>query len=91
MACPTCDHTMQNLGVENQKIFWCPRCGTLKTISGDYEEIEQTIFIKRIFNVAKKKLAYPSYQDIQKCDVSAYFTVNPKNLDHPSIDLYTVK
>lgn len=29
MACPTCDHTMQKLPVENPPHFWCPRCGTL--------------------------------------------------------------
>lgn len=30
MACPTCDHTMQNLGGTAHKYFWCPRCGTLR-------------------------------------------------------------
>lgn len=36
MSCPTCDHTMQNLGVEKPaehgatQVFWCPRCGTVK-------------------------------------------------------------
>ncbi len=34
MACDTCSHTMQNLGVEGQRIFWCPRCGSLKTVVG---------------------------------------------------------
>lgn len=31
MACPTCDHTMQGLGLTTtgQRWFWCPRCGTL--------------------------------------------------------------
>jgi uncharacterized protein YbaR (Trm112 family) len=29
MACPTCDHTMQRIS-EAEKVFWCPRCGTLK-------------------------------------------------------------
>ncbi len=29
MSCPTCTHTMQRLDQE-QRIFWCPRCGTLK-------------------------------------------------------------
>ena len=93
MACPTCDHTMQNLGVENQKIFWCPRCGTLKTVSpsGDYEENEQTIFVKTILYRGKKKLTYPSYQNEQKCNVLADFTVNQQNLDHPTIELYDVK
>lgn len=37
MPCPTCDHTMQNLGVELaadspvNAVFWCPRCGTIKS------------------------------------------------------------
>lgn len=31
MACPNCDHTMQNLGVNGQKVWWCPRCGTVKS------------------------------------------------------------
>jgi hypothetical protein len=30
MSCPVCNHTMQNLGVPDQRIFWCPRCGTLR-------------------------------------------------------------
>jgi len=32
MACPTCDHTMHSLGStkNNESIFWCPRCGTVK-------------------------------------------------------------
>ena len=34
MACPTCDHTMQIVGVMCQPytglgLFWCNRCGTL--------------------------------------------------------------
>lgn len=48
MACPTCDHTMQNLGVNGQKIFWCNRCGTIKTITRDYEEFEEPIWIQNI-------------------------------------------
>lgn len=27
MSCPTCGHTMQNMG---GAFFWCPRCGTVK-------------------------------------------------------------
>ncbi len=34
MACPTCDHMMQNLGATTDRIFWCPRCGTIRTIRG---------------------------------------------------------
>jgi len=29
MACPTCDHTMQNLNGGIEPWFWCPRCGTV--------------------------------------------------------------
>ncbi len=33
MPCPKCDHTLQNLGLDKpgRTVFWCPRCGTLKT------------------------------------------------------------
>lgn len=32
MACPTCEHTMQGIGVveSGERVWWCPRCGTLK-------------------------------------------------------------
>jgi Zn-finger nucleic acid-binding protein len=38
---PTCNETMQNLGVEGQRIFWCPRCGTLKLYSGEHADVER--------------------------------------------------
>jgi len=28
-ACPNCDHAMQHVTTTN-RVFWCPRCGTLK-------------------------------------------------------------
>lgn len=50
MACPTCDHTMQNLGIKDWvkgSIFWCPRCGTLKfRRSQNFEEVESPYYIK---------------------------------------------
>jgi len=34
MACPTCDHTMHNIGrtyhQQYESLFWCERCGTIK-------------------------------------------------------------
>jgi predicted RNA-binding Zn-ribbon protein involved in translation (DUF1610 family) len=31
MACPTCSHTMEGLDArEGERLFWCPRCGTIK-------------------------------------------------------------
>lgn len=31
MACFACDHTMQRVNAGQPRVFWCPRCGTLKT------------------------------------------------------------
>lgn len=34
MSCPTCDHTMERIthaGEPVQAVFWCPRCGTIRT------------------------------------------------------------
>jgi len=31
MACPTCDHTIQNVAFfDSHSIYHCPRCGTMK-------------------------------------------------------------
>ena len=31
MSCPTCDHTMESLGVcDEAVVYLCPRCGTVK-------------------------------------------------------------
>jgi transposase len=38
MACPNCDHTMQQVSgpmIEaGNRVFWCPRCGTIKDADG---------------------------------------------------------
>lgn len=31
MACPTCDHTMEKISDGNGGVFWCRRCGTIKS------------------------------------------------------------
>ena len=35
MACKNCNHTMQGLGetADGRRHFWCPRCGTLRSLS----------------------------------------------------------
>jgi Zn-finger nucleic acid-binding protein len=39
MPCPTCNHTMHGLGEnEGRRHFWCPRCGTVKTMTGEFED-----------------------------------------------------
>lgn len=41
MSCPTCDHTMHNIGCclhSGLPFFWCPRCGTLKPCDSEAAE-----------------------------------------------------
>lgn len=48
MPCPTCDHTMQNIGVEHERIFWCSRCGTLKNERNpEYYDVDVPSWVKR--------------------------------------------
>ncbi len=54
MACPTCSATMQNLGVEGQRIFWCPRCGTVKAeTSLDFAMIGVPALARRVRDAAE--------------------------------------
>lgn len=46
MSCITCDHTMQRVNGGNPPVFWCPRCGTIKT-GGGVPEFEAPTLIKR--------------------------------------------
>ncbi len=41
MPCPTCSHTMQNLGLatNGRRTFWCSRCGTIKTEAEGLHEV----------------------------------------------------
>lgn len=50
MPCPTCNQTMQNLGLDTspKRTFWCPNCGTLKTVCGDFEESERPALVRRL-------------------------------------------
>jgi tRNA(Ile2) C34 agmatinyltransferase TiaS len=48
MACPTCNQTMQNLGVPGERKFWCPNCGTLKAEqTNGHVDIEAPTVIRR--------------------------------------------
>jgi carbon storage regulator CsrA len=51
MACPICDSTVQhlgNLGVIGKRIWWCPRCGTLVTVSDEGREADVPAWTKVI-------------------------------------------
>lgn len=58
MACPTCDHTMQGLTVDQEPhakpviVHWCPRCGTLKSVSFEHVEIDVPMLVTRVTSFA---------------------------------------
>jgi hypothetical protein len=52
MACPVCDHTMQNLGVTGKRLFWCPRCGSLKEEIMEGSFVESPIWVRNIIDAA---------------------------------------
>ena len=49
MSCPTCDHTMQKVGVfdDNGPTFWCPRCGTLRVDTQAGEFVDRPKLVDR--------------------------------------------
>ena len=38
MACEVCGHTMQK--VSERPVWWCPRCGTLLEMTGEFRRVE---------------------------------------------------
>lgn len=48
MPCETCNHTVQNIGAEGRRIFWCPRCGSLLTENGDHRETSMPMLVTRV-------------------------------------------
>ena len=49
MACPTCDHTMTELGCRTSgtPFFVCPRCGTARTCDG-------TVLVPAVIDFARR-------------------------------------
>lgn len=47
MACPTCEHTMKQVGVIQGTIFplfWCSRCGTIKAnTQREYDDVPKLV------------------------------------------------
>lgn len=60
MACNECNHTMQNLGIENQRVFWCPRCGTVKSVDGQHENVTRPFRCDRYHLLREALLASQS-------------------------------
>lgn len=68
MACPSCDHTMQNIGIVNPEVqtplYWCPRCGTLKS-NGSGEGNYTPKLVQRVRDMSHRIESAPN-QDINK-------------------------
>lgn len=48
MACNNCGHSMHNLGLESERTFWCPRCGAIKNIAGDFENVSTPMLVDKV-------------------------------------------
>lgn len=49
MPCDRCQHTMHNLGLEQERKFWCPRCGLVKSIDANgFETVSVPMLVTRI-------------------------------------------
>lgn len=85
MACPVCDHKMQNLGVHEQRIFWCPRCGTLKMEDRGHRAIERTLWVRHIVSAAKMSRAVLNCS--QHTSVKCMFAVDQQGTETPTVRL----
>lgn len=60
MACPTCDHTMHNFGVDGAPLYWCPRCGTLIYDYGEKTDcpnlVERVLDYTRLGDMSKQQI-----------------------------------
>lgn len=84
-GCPVCRHTMQNLGVAGQRIFWCPRCGTLREYTGDFARVEQPLWILGVLRAAA--LCPKRQGTIQGRHVESSFKIEQRDLEEPRVEL----
>lgn len=59
MPCPTCGHTLANLGLESERVFSCARCGTIckqKLGSSEFQDVYVPGIVEsvRLFREAAK-------------------------------------
>lgn len=84
MSCPVCNHTMENLGSPERRIFWCGRCGTLKETNGDFERVEMPANLRHV--VAAAELSPPAPNNTQHVTVEATFRIDQYHEDRPRIE-----
>lgn len=51
MSCLTCQHTLHHIAVreDGSRNFWCPRCGTIKSETGEGSELFEAPRWLRLF------------------------------------------
>ena len=78
MSCRTCDHTMHCV---MPKLFWCPRCGTLKREHDtlDPEWIEPKI-VQRAATLCDKSLDLTAHYTMTRDDVEETESVEQAEL-----------
>jgi hypothetical protein len=84
MSCPVCNHTMQNLGSPERRIFWCQRCGTLKEYTGDFSRVEMPLNLQHVLTAAN--LEKWKKNQSQHTQVSAAFFVHQFDEETPRIE-----
>lgn len=62
MPCKVCNCTIQEV---SESFWWCPRCGTLHTIRGEFNEHEAPRWTKLI-SEARHGIAFNEYQTAQQ-------------------------
>lgn len=67
MPCNNCQGTMQNVGAVGERIFWCPRCGSLKKlylggfIRPDREDFETPNLVKLVRSCEEDEKPFSDY------------------------------
>lgn len=57
MACDTCDHTLHRVNDGEPRVWWCPRCGTIKT-EGRVPEFVEPKIVNRAFRLCEATADY---------------------------------
>lgn len=88
MACSVCNHTMSNLGSPERRIFWCPRCGTLREYTGDFQRVEMPMNLDKILQAARLLLAKKRVDEVAGIiRVDAHFEVRHADEESPLMEL----
>ena len=88
MSCPTCSHTMHNLGrlTTEDFVFHCPRCGTVR-LDGHREDEDTVVTPKTaaIFKILRNEEFMDSLESALSCEPVVSISEQKKIQDCASI------